>query len=399
MPGATIQLQARGIQDTYLLTEEVSSNFFEYGYRKYVNFASEVIKIPTLQTVNWGKKVTALIPRHGHLLSNVYLKLEIPELTKTSGDWVSYSDTLGYGILNKLELEIGGIIVETLQPQYMDIVDELTQADGRKGKNLMILKSDTYVAARHNAETSKTLMIPLPFFFTKQYNLSLPLIALTNPEIKINMEFKSFDECIHYNGVTGPVYKDIISADIYGEYMYLDESLIPEFENRDHHFLVDSVQYNEIESISPNLTTHVSSLKFNHPVRELLFVLVDENSITNNDHFNYSRYSDEASLLMSASLYLENHSRFDDLPEVYLRTVFPYKQHSVIPNRYIYMMPFALNAESNQPSGALNFSRFDNVSLHLKLRQHNPEVLLYVFAVYHNFITISNGSLFVEFST
>lgn len=399
MPGATLQLQATGIQDTFLLTNNIKNSFFEYAYFKYVNFATEIIKIPTNQRVNWGKKISVSVPRHGHLLSNLYLRLQLPKLTITSGTWAGYSDTLGYAIFDKLELEIGGIIVETLQPQFMDITDELTQDNGRQGKNLMILKSDTYIATRFNALIDKTLMIPLPFFFTKQYNLSLPLVSLTNPAIKIHFELKNFDKCIHYDGNTPPTFQEIINADIYGEYMYLDEQILTEFENREHHFIVDSVQYNEIESISPNLTTHISTLKFNQPVRELLFILVDENSINNNDHFNYSRYNDQSPLLQSASLFLENQARFLDLPEIYLRTVFPYKQHSVIPNRYIYTMPFALNTETNQPTGTLNFSRFDNVSLHLKLTNNNPETFLYVFAVYHNFITISNGSLHLEFST
>jgi hypothetical protein len=404
MPGSVLQLQAAyngesfSTQDSFILSQDPRANFFEYAYMKYTNFASEIIKIPTNEKLTWGKKTHAVIPKGGHLLSNLYLSLEVPALEVIDGEWVGWSDTLGYAIFNKLELEIGGIIVESLEPQFMDIYDELSRGKENIGGNKMILKSDSYIATHSNAVRTQTLMIPLPFFFSKQYNLSLPLVALTNPEIRVNMEFKQFDKCVHYDGNTQPAFVDIIDANIYAEYFYLDESILENFEQKTHNFIVDSVQYNGIESIAPGLGTHSSLLRFNHLVRELAFVLVDANSIENNDHFNYSRYSDESALLKSANMYIVNSSRFtDDLPETYLRTVFPYKQHSVVPNKHIYIMPFCLDSESNQPTGALNFSRLDNVSLHLKMASGNPEVFLYVFAIYHNFITITNGSLYIQF--
>jgi hypothetical protein len=405
MPGSTIQLQAAynrntfSTQDSYILSQDPRANFFEYAYMKYTNFASEIIKIPTNEKLTWGKKTHAVIPRAGHLLSNLYLSLELPALDITSGEWTGWSDTLGYSIFKKLELEIGGIIVETLEPEFMDIYDELARGKENMGGNKMILKSDTYVATQRNGIRAQTLMIPLPFFFSRQYNLSLPIVSLTNPDIRIHMEFKQFDQCVHYDGATPPTFVDIIDANVYGEYYYLDESILDTFEQKTHNFVIDSVMYNGIESISPGLGTHISRLRFNHLVRELAFVLVDSRSVENNDHFNYSRYSDSHALLKSANMYMVNSARFEnDLPEVYLRTVFPFRQHTVVPNKHIYIIPFCLDAESNQPTGALNFSRLDNVSLHLKMESGNPEVFLHTFAVYHNFITIANGSLYIEFN-
>ena len=404
MPGSTLQLQAAyngdsfSTQDSFILTQDPRANFFEYAYMKYTNFASEIVKIPTNEKLTWGRKTHAVIPKAGHLLSNLYLALELPALTVVDGEWVGWTDTLGYAIFNKLEIEIGGIIVESLEPQFMDLYDELVRGKENIGGNKMILKSDTYVAVQRNAVRTQTLMIPLPFFFTRQYNLSLPLLSLTNPDIRVHMEFKQFDECIHYDGTTPPAFAEIIDANIYGEYYYLDESIMDTFEEQTHRYVIDSVQYNGIESIGPGLGTHISSLKFNHLVRELAFVLVDANSIANNDHLNYSRYSDESALIRSANMYIVNTARFEsDLPEAYLRTVFAHKQHSVVPNKHIYIIPFSLDSETNQPTGALNFSRLDNVSLHLKMTSGNPEVFLYVFAIYHNFITIADGSLYIEF--
>jgi hypothetical protein len=397
MPGSTLQLQAIGIQDTYILSKDITSNLFEYGYRQYVNFATEIVRIPIKDNMNWGKRTSSIIPRSGNLLSNLYLKVTLPKLTLIDGSYVGYSDTLGYAIFTHLHLEIGGVIVERLEPHYMDIIDELTHNKSR-GKDEMILKSDTFIATQHNADIEKTLFIPLPFFFTKQYNVSLPLVSLTNPDIKIHFGFKEFDECIHYDGNTQPIKVDITSVELWGEYIYLDDSIIRDFEKREHRYIIESVQYNGMESIPPSISTHNTHLDFNHLVRELLFVLVDKNAIDNNDHFNYNRYNDSESLLREANMYIENMARFENnLPEMYLRSVFPYKQHSVVPYKRIYTIPFALNCELNQPTGAINFSRFTNVMLSLVLNNNNTEVFLHVFAIYHNFMTIMNGCLYMEF--
>lgn len=398
MPGATLQLQATGIQDQYLLSEDLSDSFFEYGYHRYLNFATEIVRIPTNENMNWGKRTHSVIPRAGHLLSNLYMRITLPPLTITDGEWAGWSDTLGYSIFTHLHLEIGGVVVERLEPQFLDMKFELENGTENHGRNNMILKSDTYVATQFNALVNKYLYVPLPFFFTKQYNLSLPISSLTNPQIRVYFGFKTFDESIHYDGATPPVYVDISNVELWGEYIYLDEVVLDEFENREHNFVVDSVQFNGVESIPPSLSSFTTRLEFNHPVREILFALVDKNAIDNNDHFNYNRYSDEEPLLLGANMHLENVVRFEnELPEDYLRSVFAFKQHSYVPNKRIYCIPFAMNTENNQPSGSLNFSRFNNISLNLRLNSANPEVFLYVFAVYHNFVTISNGAFYMQF--
>lgn len=398
MPGAILQLQATGIQDQYLLSPNIQDSFFEYGYHRYLNFATEIVKITTNENMNWGKRTHAVIPRAGHLLSSLYLKLKLPPLTITSGDWAGWSDTLGYSILSHLHLEIGGVIVERLEPQYLDMKFELENGTANHGRNNMILKSDTYVATQFNAVDPQSLYVHLPFFFTKQYNLALPISSITSQDIRVYLGFKSFDECIHYDGATPPNYVDVTDVELWGEYIFLDNTVLEQFEQREHNFVVDSVQYNGIHSVPASLTSSSSRLEFNHPVKELLFALVDQNSIDNNDHFNYNRYADQEPLLLACNLYLENVPRYEnDLSEDYLRSVFAFKQHSFVPNKRIYCIPFSLNPESNQPSGALNFSRFSNINLQLFLNSGNPQVFLYTFAIYHNFITIANGSFYMQF--
>ena len=94
---------------------------------------------------------------------------------------------------------------------------------------------------------------------------------------------------------------------------------------------------------------------------------------------------------------LDGRLRFDSLPEFYYRSVFPNIVHSVIPMKYIYTMPFCIKPEDNQPTGSLNLSRFNDITLALNLKKNNPDCMLYVFANCYNIVVIENGTLTLQF--
>ena len=149
---------------------------------------------------------------------------------------------------------------------------------------------------------------------------------------------------------------------------------------------------------SSDLISYNSSLKFNHPCKELIFFCVEKNNIDTNNYFSYSRTDNDSNLVKRASLLLDGKPRFDSLPEFYYRTFFPNSVHSVIPMRYIYTMPFSMKPEDNQPTGSINFSRFNDVNLSLVMQPNNPVCYLYTFAISYNIIIIENGNLTMEFT-
>ena len=76
--------------------------------------------------------------------------------------------------------------------------------------------------------------------------------------------------------------------------------------------------------------------------------------------------------IKSVQLRLNNSTRFNmndgqDVNAAYFRTVEPYLHHTRIPDKHIYSYSFALNPESEQPSGAINMSRIDNAKLSLTM--------------------------------
>ena len=78
MSPSLLQLQATGLEDVYL-TQDPQINIFKYNYYRYVNFATETIKLETNIISNFGKKMTCEIPKRGHLLSKLHLHIKFSE--------------------------------------------------------------------------------------------------------------------------------------------------------------------------------------------------------------------------------------------------------------------------------------------------------------------------------
>lgn len=396
MSPSIFQLQALGIQDVYL-TKDPQINIFKYNYYRYVNFAADTVKLNLNSAASFGQKITCEIPKRGHLLSKMYLHLKLPKINFTTGTYACWSDTIGYGIFSdSIELQIGGVVVERLYPQFMNAWDELTNNNKQLGKNFMLLKSDTYVANYTNAEKTVDLVIPLDFWFTKRYNSALPLLSMSQQDIKVIFRLKNFSECVNYDGDQPPAV-DILESNIYAEYIFLDDVILKQFQAQKHQYMIEQVQYNGDELINPSVNIYNSDLKFSHPVKELVFFAVETSNLNTNNGFSYSKSSDDLPLIEEASLLLDGKYRFERLPEFYYRTVFPDSVHSVIPMKYVYCMPFSLRPEDNQPTGSLNMSRFNDITLALRLCQSNPQMKLFVFALSYNVVTIENGVLTMEF--
>jgi hypothetical protein len=398
MVAGTLQLQARGIQDVYL-TKDPQINVFQYQYFRYVNFANDLYKIPLHDPARFNSKTHVVIPKKGHLLSKLYLHLKLPPLVKTNGTYACWTDTLGYAIFNSpIELQIGGVVVDKLYPVCMDILDELSTSSNKLGHDRMIMKSDTWRSAVHNSDKEVDLMIPLNFWFTQHYSMALPLLSMTSQEIQLNFNFADFSNVINFDALAPPARVDILDSNIFAEYIMLDDIVLDMFQRQKHQYVITQMVYNGDDNIPDNKNLFSTKLNFNNPCKELLFCCVDKANFDNNCYFNYSRLSDEEPLIKEASLMLDGKHRYDNLlPEFIFRDFFPNIVHSVVPTKYFYVMPFALKPEDDQPTGALNMSRFDEILLTLKMNDNNSECKLYVFGIMYNIVTVENGVLTFEF--
>jgi hypothetical protein len=346
MGGGLLQLVAYGAQDVYL-TGNPQITFFKVVYRRHTNFSIESIVQSFNGNVSTDGRVTCQISRNGDLLHKLYLEVD----GSSSFSGTSAPDAkLGHQMIKKVELEIGGQLIDRQYGDWMHIWNELTLPEGKKtGFNNMINSSDT------------KLYIPLEFWFCRNVGLALPLIALQYHEVKVNIEFGTM------NSVT--------SASLYADYIFLDTDERRRFAQLSHEYLIEQVQFTGEEDIQG--TQKAIKMSFNHPVKELIWRV---KANTGNAY----------NTVTNAKLMLNGNDRFSQRDGTYFTHVQPYQHHTNIPDKVhgIHVYSFALKPEEHQPSGTLNMSRIDTASL--SLLSPSPGIVR-IYAVNYNVLRILSG--------
>ena len=425
MTGGLMQLVAYGAQDIYL-TGNPQITYFKMVYRRHTNFAVEAIEQTFNGTADFGKKVTCLISRNGDLINRIYLEVVLPEVSVSSGSF-RWIDNLGHHLIEEVEVQIGGQRIDRQTGTWMQIFHELTTKAGHtKGYLNMTGHQDvidngleqtmSLQAWNNETKSSYTMYIPLQFWFCRNVGLSLPLIALQYHEVKIDLTFRRLDECYiagdNQSSYTG---LSLESASLWVDYIYLDTDERRRFAQISHEYLIDQIQFQGAESLTSSDSK--IRLNFNHPIKEIVWVVQHDNlvvspgDLTESTYGNqWSNYSDRmaevdddhsdppnsANPVTQAKIMLNGHDRFKTRKGTYFNWVQPYQHHTnITKSQGINVYSFGFNPEEPQPSGTCNFSRIDNATLQVRVSFDSSlsglDSKIYIFAVNFNILRIMSG--------
>ncbi|GAQ90918.1 hypothetical protein KFL_007020050 [Klebsormidium nitens] len=259
----------------------------------------------------------------------MWLQVTLPALDQTvtvggsTSTYVRYVNAVGHALLKSVEIEIGGQRIDKHFDAYYEIDDELTvPAEKEGGLREMIGKyneADNYEGGQLHTQTGqRTYYIPLKFWFNKLPGNALPLIALQYHEIKLNVELAPAAALVRSDiNVVTPTSNgaplSLIDCSLYVDYIYLDTDERRKFASSSHEFLVEQVQFTGDESIPASISasTQKIRLSFNHPVKELIWVVTPEssaavNSKTGNMIFDFGEVAG-VDYVQSAKLMLNGH--------------------------------------------------------------------------------------------
>ena len=399
MGGGLMQLVAIGAQDVHL-TGNPQISYFKFMYHRYTNFAIESIEQSFNGNLNFGTITSANISRKGDLVKNMYLEIELPELNDTPTEWRGYMNSVGYGIINYIELDIGGTIIDKHYSQWMDIYNELTD----QLNDELVNRYNTLISLKQNF-FQKKIWIPLRFWFNRNPGLALPLIALQYHEVKINVSLRELKDIVKSDSNSFVLDKDlkIISSKLWIDYIFLDNDERRKMTQSKHEYLITQVQLTEQSIVSSTIEiTHKIPLNFYHPVKEIMFVITDKiNNISNyetgNNWLTYtSKSSNNGDTFKSAKLQINGQDRFAERDSIFFRSINTYQYHSRTPRKHIYVYPFCLYPEDDIPSGSCNFSRIENSNLVIKFDKTNmiggiPNGKIIIYALNYNILQITQG--------
>lgn len=241
------------------------------------------------------------------------------------------------------------------------------------------------------------------------------------------MDFRNLSELDHFNSPIENSY-NIVDAALWCDYIYLDTDERRRFAQASHEYLIEQIQVVE-QSVQPGSDATRVDLTYNHPVKELVWVVqldgvVDGNGSVlhygdslKNLWFNYTDgfedqyyrdnnitlYSDDFARFnncTSAKLQLNGHDRFQEREGEYFNLVQPFQHHTCTPlSKGINVYSFALRPEEHQPSGTCNFSRIDNATLIVgHSRLGNKSAKIRVYATNINVLRVMSGMAGLAYS-
>jgi hypothetical protein len=365
-------------QEDIALSSDPQITYFKEKFEGSSHYASRVDKVHfNSDALVFGTESYIVLPRSGDLITEMYLKIQMP-----SGILVgSVEESVGTQLITYVELYIGNELIERIWGEYLALKWDVEIPEGKQGALTSLIGKATIVPA-----TNYT--IPLPFSLLKK---GLPICA--------------FKEQVTFRIVTNPsstfttppvTVTDPVSAFLHVEYTYLSELETNYIKANPQLHLVEQVQ--RIEFFCPVGATSVKApLDFSNIVKELFFVIQNDTAL------GYDYLADASAgteQLQSLELFFNSTERIstDVGTPLFLRVIQGLEFHTRVPVYKFYVYSFSLDPESDTPTGGVNLSRIQNQILKINLNPSAANRYIRVYAVNYNFLEVANGSATILFS-
>jgi hypothetical protein len=276
MPGALVQVIARGNQDAYLTSKPQVTNW-KAVYKRHTIFASESVEQVFNGTGDFGKKVVCTLQKTGDLASKMYLRVKLPAL----GEGQCWCPRVGFALLKYLELRVGGTPCEKQDGSWYNIRYEL-EKDLNKVSAFERMIGDTAALTVPSLGTPEhVLWIPLNFFCCRVDGLAIPLIATQYHDTQLEIEFNPLSQLVcgpNAASATG----SMLSCSLFVDFIYLGNVERKKFAESTHEYLIEQVQTNNGESVTSQ--SQKFRIDFNHPSKAL-HVVVQQDKYTTGRKF------------------------------------------------------------------------------------------------------------------
>ena len=475
-----LQIFATGPQDK-ILYGNPKITYFKTVYKQHTNFGSNYVVKDLSSYAGFGKTLRFKVPREGDLLGATYIRfgLSLKNTAGTNPYYSSFCNGIGSVLIEEIGLYVGGKRLESFPGEWIMLDNEIYNDNSRKKEFYKMIgykdfefnigtHSPSYdvstgtVSPVRNQEGDNLgdidILVPIPFFYTKDTGFYLPVCAMNEENIEIVLKLRNSADCIvkNINSADAAVsanfrtdealttnssidYKKIIdeqvnaqitSMEIIYNYYYLDDREKQYFMNNDHRYIIPIAKQgikNNFNYVS-NSQSMKTTLDIKHPVKFITWTLQRESLANMNDYFNYT-YSPtvgddsngyyyetipdpDRNMVNTFNFDIDGHPLLDKLPSKILNSAELYSKFKNNSNLLFYLYSFSLHPRDIYPSGTLNFSRIKDTDIKFTLSDKSSQAndaqvdipnytsdkfIMTPYTVYYNILSIKDGLSGLEF--
>jgi hypothetical protein len=408
--------------------------------------------------------------------------------------WV---EELGTRIIQEVTIRVDGFQIDTQRGDFMKIYSDVFFGGTKKYQWLKCVGGESFmlntgqnlsndITDQKIAINARRLYIPLLFWYCLNSGLSIPLIALQYNELYIDVTFSPLNELIRIGSPPispKQLFGDYQNTDfnisirnyllslgydqtnvfyyfnqnnwqsnsnLLCNYIYLGDDERKMFAQTSHEYLITQTQFNLFQGLKagPNYL----ETTFSHPVKEIIWVLTQDNLDQYNDWYNFTGLNNEQnngfaywqsqqqfynykfnepllgyiketftnfvndikaqsvykltpeqtqtyfgdyySIMQSMQPVFNNNDRMEIMDHDFYQNLQMFKYHTGVSQEGIYVLSFALKPEDHQPSGTQNFSRLDYQEFRVNIFNTYPieqRFNCYMYAINYNVFRIVGG--------
>jgi hypothetical protein len=263
----------------------------------FVSNLSDISKINIINLVKVAADNSTKIHKEFYYKKQIALNNKLAALNLISNESslryskFAWTKRLGHTILDYVEIQIGGTIIDKHFGDWINVWWELSRNIYHDDNyNKLIGNVEELTNFDNSAKPSYFIKIPLQFWFCRFLGLALPLISLSYYDVMINVKLREIEQCCY----TDPSGQDMLntinlqSAYIETEYIYLDADERRRFAQVAHEYLIEQVQYVEYRTFTSK--AYNFEVPFSNPCKELIWVYQRDDFVNNEDGLTETQF-------------------------------------------------------------------------------------------------------------
>lgn len=408
---AFVDLATLDTLETYLYGGEDAVTYFVRQHVKSTWFSQVPVVLASASgTADFGNTWSVTVSRAADYLLQTWLEVTTPVITPVATYKNFWVKNFMHNLVKEVTITFNDLVAMKIESSQFDFWSAFSVSASKKaGYDAMIGAGVKTLAANGqdavflhglDASVSHKLMLPLPFFFSRESGIALPTAALPYNDMRINFTMRTaaelltawksdlYNELAASSGVTysAPASISLLKARVWANYAVVtnEERALMGQTTRD--IAIEQMQAAPITSYTVGGTAQYD-IRFSHGIKALMFGLRN----TTRDVSTYtagiaitegaggdilSRYHTRAvgelegifargSPIDTVSLLYENTTRLGSLPSQYFTHVQPFYHAESIPTSEpgIHLYSYALDMMKVDPCGSTNYGMLTNISI------------------------------------